>query len=108
MPSHLFTTLHWGRRPRVDLNTATEKELEDIPGVGKATAEKIIAGRPYTSVDDLSKAGLSKSTITKITLVTVGAATSSTKSPAATPAAKNAAPAAPSGCTCGKITLTHH
>jgi DNA uptake protein ComE-like DNA-binding protein len=41
---------------RVDLNVATEKELEDLPGVGPATAKKIIAGRPYGSVAELSKA----------------------------------------------------
>ena len=43
----------------VDINNATQKELEDIKGVGPATAKKIIAGRPYKSVDELSKAGLS-------------------------------------------------
>ncbi len=59
----------------VNLNTATEKQLEDLPGVGAATAKKIIAGRPYASVGDLSKAGVSKATIEKITpLVTAGGA----------------------------------
>jgi competence protein ComEA len=57
----------------IDLNTASEKELEALPGVGPATAGKIVAGRPYASVDDLAKAGVSASTISKITpLVTVG------------------------------------
>ena len=67
---------------KVDLNTASEKELDSLPGVGPATAKKIIAGRPYASVDDLSKAGLSASTIKKITpFVTTGgaAAAASTK-----------------------------
>jgi DNA uptake protein ComE-like DNA-binding protein len=54
------------KTPKVDLNTATEKELEDLPGVGAATAQKIIAGRPYSSVNDLEKAGVPKSTIDKI------------------------------------------
>jgi DNA uptake protein ComE-like DNA-binding protein len=65
----------------VDLNTASAKELEDLPGVGPATAKKIIAGRPYSSVDDLSKAGVSKSTIGKIaSMVTVSGAAAAPKS----------------------------
>lgn len=60
---------------KVDLNTASQPDLEKLPGIGPATAKKIIAGRPFTSVADLSKVGVSKSVIEKITpLVTVGAA----------------------------------
>jgi Helix-hairpin-helix motif len=59
----------------VDLNTASEKDLDELPGVGPATAKKIIAGRPYSSVADLSKAGIPERTIKKITpMVTVGSA----------------------------------
>ncbi len=66
----------------VDLNTATEAQLEALPSVGAATAKKIIAGRPYSTVDDLSKAGLTEKTITAITpLVTVGAAAPATATP---------------------------
>jgi competence protein ComEA len=38
---------------RVDINQATTKELIQLPGLGRKIAERIIAGRPYTSVDDL-------------------------------------------------------
>jgi DNA uptake protein ComE-like DNA-binding protein len=46
----------YGQAKKADLNTATQKELEDIKGVGPATAKKIIAARPYKSVDELKKA----------------------------------------------------
>jgi DNA uptake protein ComE-like DNA-binding protein len=98
---------------KVDLNSATQQELEALPGVGAATAKKIIAGRPYTSVSDLSKAGLSAKTIEKISpLVTAGPGGAAKAEPAkaavqekaekATKATKAAAaekmaPAAPSG-----------
>jgi DNA uptake protein ComE-like DNA-binding protein len=59
----------------VDLNCASAAELKKLPGVGEVTAKKIIAGRPYSSVDDLSKTGVSAATIVKIApLVTVGRA----------------------------------
>jgi hypothetical protein len=85
---------------KVDLNTASEKELDALPGVGPATAKKIIAARPYSSVDQLSKAGIPASTITKITpLVTVsgGSATSETNtSPQAQPETQGQASPPPS------------
>ena len=58
----------------VDLNTASEADLDKLPGVGPATAKKIIAGRPYNSVRDLTRSGIPAKTVEKITpLVTVGA-----------------------------------
>jgi competence protein ComEA len=69
----------------VDLNTASEKELEGLKGVGSATAEKIIAGRPYKSIDELSKAGLSAKKVEDIKpFVTIGAAASTPAAPATT------------------------
>ena len=83
---------------KVDLNAATQAELEKLPGVGAATAKKIIAGRPYSSVGDLAKAGVPAKTIDKITpLVSIGgAAPAPAKAQAEKPAAKtDKAPAAP-------------
>jgi competence protein ComEA len=39
----------------VNLNTATEAQLVALPGVGTVLAARIIASRPFTSVDDLHK-----------------------------------------------------
>src|SRR5262249_39226987 len=76
-----------GENKKIDINSASADELMSLNGVGEATAKKIIAGRPYASVDDLAKAGVSKSTITKIrSQVTVGTASKTTQ--AAAPPAK--------------------
>jgi competence protein ComEA len=37
----------------VNINTSSESQLDALPGVGPVTAQKIIAGRPYNSVNDL-------------------------------------------------------
>lgn len=83
---------------KVDINSASQEDLEKLPGVGEATAKKIIAGRPYQSVADLSKVGVNKSTLQKITpLVTAGPATaakSSMPAAAAPPAGSATTPAA--------------
>jgi DNA uptake protein ComE-like DNA-binding protein len=40
---------------KIDINTATEKELTSVPGIGHVMAARIIASRPFRSADDLKK-----------------------------------------------------
>lgn len=39
--------------PRVDLNSATQAELEALHGIGPSLAKRIIEGRPYRTYDDV-------------------------------------------------------
>jgi competence ComEA-like helix-hairpin-helix protein len=48
----------------VNINTASERELQSIPGIGATRAAQIIASRPYDSVDDLERiAGIGGKTL---------------------------------------------
>jgi competence protein ComEA len=39
----------------IDINTATEKELTTVPGIGHVMAARIIAARPYRNADDVKR-----------------------------------------------------
>ncbi len=51
----------------VDLNRATEAELEELPGVGPVLAGRIAAARPFASVDELDQvSGIGPATMTRL------------------------------------------
>ena len=83
----------------VDINAASQQDLEGLKGVGAATAKKIIENRPYKSVDELSKAGISAKKIEALKpFVTVGPAAApqpakAETKPAKAPVASEKAPA---------------
>jgi len=80
--------------PKIDLNIAPEKELLTLPGVDAAVAKQIIAGRPYSSIAELSRAGVPKATIDKIApLVMVSPATA----PPSLETIRRGSPGAPPG-----------
>jgi len=60
---------------KVNLNTATQQELERLRGIGPATAKRIIRNRPYAATAELSRAEVAGPIIDLISpRVTVGPA----------------------------------
>jgi competence protein ComEA len=54
-------------RTKVDVNSADLEALETLPGVGPATAKRIVSGRPFNSLSDLEKVkGLSKAKVDEL------------------------------------------
>jgi hypothetical protein len=46
-------------RPRTDINSATVDELQAVPGMERRQALRIVARRPYATLQDLARADLS-------------------------------------------------
>lgn len=47
--------------PKIDINTASASDLAALPGIDQATADKIVAGRPFKNSSQI----LSKGIVTK-------------------------------------------
>jgi len=48
----------WNKDKLVNLNSASKTQLMDLPGISSERADKIIAGRPYRSADELVTRGI--------------------------------------------------
>ena len=48
----------WSRDKPLDINHASKAQLESLPGINEATADRIIANRPYARRDDLLSRGI--------------------------------------------------
>ncbi len=89
-----FTFPAAAKKSLVNINTASESELAAVKGVGAVSAGKIIANRPYKSLEELTKAGFSAKEIGALKHhLTVGTA-SETKPTSQAPARTVEKPAA--------------
>jgi competence protein ComEA len=53
--------------PPIDVNVASEEDLQRLPGVGPVTARAIAAGRPFAAVNDLDRVkGIGPKTLDKL------------------------------------------
>ncbi len=53
VPQNTGSTASAKKAGLIDINSASVKDLDSLPGIGPVMAQKIIAGRPYRSKTDL-------------------------------------------------------
>lgn len=67
------TTVHVPRiagpegEARISINSASRRDLDTLPGIGPALAERIVDARPFASVDDLQRVrGIGPATLERL------------------------------------------
>lgn len=53
-----MSAMHSNMTGQVDINTASESQLREVPGIGSAYAKRIVQNRPYSSKDQLVTKGV--------------------------------------------------
>jgi DNA uptake protein ComE-like DNA-binding protein len=62
-----------GAPPKLDVNSASVEELAAVPGLDRRQALRVASLRPYATLEDLTRAGLPRRLIERLTgLLTVG------------------------------------
>jgi DNA uptake protein ComE-like DNA-binding protein len=92
---------------KLDLNSASKEDLMTLPGIDAGTADKIIEGRPYKSMNQLvSKNIVTKAEYTKIRRKVIArqAAAQHSEAPAKDAPATDNASAAPASDNAGQST----
>ena len=52
---------------KININTASVEELQKLPFIGPKRAEKIVAGRPYARIEDITKVhGIGPKTLARV------------------------------------------
>ena len=77
-------------RQKIDVNSATAEVLTAVPGLDRRQALRIIAHRPYATLQDLARAGLSTRGIERLTGLLTVAHHASGPSSAASPRTERA------------------
>lgn len=66
LPEPLPTEVHEQRRPlvapyvprKLDINSASFSDIQNLPGISSSMAARIFAGRPYRNLNDLRRDGI--------------------------------------------------
>jgi DNA uptake protein ComE-like DNA-binding protein len=53
-------------RRKLDINSASFFELQNLPGIDSSTAAHIMAGRPYDNADDLLRDGIPQNVVQRL------------------------------------------